>query len=269
MYSIEIGLRAEFKLYIFAVSRACGTNRVARTFLALSSTNLSPSFHDRLPHLVFAPPRDRDSARWRLKTRFPAARGSKSHRLFLSAFTIASTVVSDDAYSNKGWAMVGLGVEYLEWHLNGPGEDLEEFEKEVRHRSWPRALRLAPSSPVKLSIPPYASNPVYSRPGIPVQTADSSPASSEASLPTPPTTATEHRQQPKIVTAASMHITHNPQRPHATDGSISASIPVSTMDLSMPVGHEKNRLSIAALEAKMAAALVGTVVKTSTSIRAR
>ncbi|TDL14955.1 hypothetical protein BD410DRAFT_845606 [Rickenella mellea] len=37
----------------------------------------------------------------RLKTRFPGARGSTSHRLFLSAFTIASTVVSDDVYSNK------------------------------------------------------------------------------------------------------------------------------------------------------------------------
>ena len=82
----------------------------------------------------------------RLKTRFPAARGSSGHRLFLSAFMIASKVVCDDTYSNKSWAVVGQGMfalreinqmeremcAYLEWHLNIPEQDLSTFEREVR-----------------------------------------------------------------------------------------------------------------------------------------
>ncbi|KAG8706166.1 hypothetical protein FRC08_001231 [Ceratobasidium sp. 394] len=37
----------------------------------------------------------------RLKNRFPAARGSSGHRLYISAFMIASKVICDDTYSNK------------------------------------------------------------------------------------------------------------------------------------------------------------------------
>ncbi|EJD08050.1 uncharacterized protein FOMMEDRAFT_45689, partial [Fomitiporia mediterranea MF3/22] len=82
----------------------------------------------------------------RLKSRFPAARGSSGHRLFLAAYMLASKVVCDDTYSNKSWAVVGQGMfalreinqmeremlGYLEWSLNVPGEDLAKFEREVR-----------------------------------------------------------------------------------------------------------------------------------------
>ncbi|KAH8104386.1 hypothetical protein DFH11DRAFT_1498460, partial [Phellopilus nigrolimitatus] len=82
----------------------------------------------------------------RLKTCFPSARGSSGHRLFPSAFMIASKVVCDDTYSNKSWAVVGQGLfalreinqmeremcAYLEWQLNVPGKDLRAFEAEVR-----------------------------------------------------------------------------------------------------------------------------------------
>ncbi|KAI0056512.1 hypothetical protein BV25DRAFT_1813916, partial [Artomyces pyxidatus] len=40
----------------------------------------------------------------RLKARFPAAKGSSGHRLFISAFMIASKIICDDTYSNKSWA---------------------------------------------------------------------------------------------------------------------------------------------------------------------
>jgi hypothetical protein len=67
----------------------------------------------------------------RLKTRFPAARGSSGHRLFISAFMIASKVVCDDTYSNQSWCVVGQKMfslkemnqmeremcGYLEWNL--------------------------------------------------------------------------------------------------------------------------------------------------------
>ncbi|TFK74001.1 hypothetical protein BDN72DRAFT_119629 [Pluteus cervinus] len=40
----------------------------------------------------------------RLKARFPTAKGSSGHRLFISAIMIASKVICDDTYSNKSWS---------------------------------------------------------------------------------------------------------------------------------------------------------------------
>ncbi|KAG8932619.1 hypothetical protein FRC03_000751 [Tulasnella sp. 419] len=89
----------------------------------------------------------------RLKGRFPAARGSSGHRLFISAFMIASKVVCDDTYSNKSWCVVGQGMfslreinqmeremcSYLEWVLNVKPEELATFEAEVRANYGPGA----------------------------------------------------------------------------------------------------------------------------------
>ena len=41
-----------------------------------------------------------------LKARFPTARGSSGHRLFISAFMITSKVICNDTYSNKSWSIV-------------------------------------------------------------------------------------------------------------------------------------------------------------------
>src|SRR5882762_11152189 len=82
----------------------------------------------------------------RLKTRFVAARGSSGHRLFISAFMIASKVICDDTYSNKSWCIVGQGMfalreinqmeremcSYLEWQLNVDPSTLRDFEAQVR-----------------------------------------------------------------------------------------------------------------------------------------
>ncbi|PWN87898.1 hypothetical protein FA10DRAFT_223622, partial [Acaromyces ingoldii] len=46
----------------------------------------------------------------RLKSRFPAARGSSGHRLFISALMLASKSSCDDTYSNKSWTVVGQGL---------------------------------------------------------------------------------------------------------------------------------------------------------------
>lgn len=88
----------------------------------------------------------------RLKTRFPAARGSSGHRLFISAFMIASKVICDDTYSNQSWCIVGQKMfqlkeinqmeremcSYLEWNLNVSGEEVAEFEARVRAEHGPR-----------------------------------------------------------------------------------------------------------------------------------
>lgn len=90
----------------------------------------------------------------RLKTRFPAARGSSGHRLFISAFMIASKVICDDTYSNQSWCIVGQKMfllkeinqmeremcGYLEWNLNVSGEEVADFEARVRAEHGPRAV---------------------------------------------------------------------------------------------------------------------------------
>ncbi|SOV01703.1 uncharacterized protein UDID_06932 [Ustilago sp. UG-2017a] len=77
----------------------------------------------------------------RLKLRFPAARGSSGHRLFISALMIASKSSCDDTYSNKSWAIVGQGLfslreinqmerelfGYLGYKVNVSPEDLDMF----------------------------------------------------------------------------------------------------------------------------------------------
>ncbi|ETW74966.1 hypothetical protein HETIRDRAFT_242837, partial [Heterobasidion irregulare TC 32-1] len=82
----------------------------------------------------------------RLKARFPAAKGSSGHRLFISAFMIASKIICDDTYSNKSWCIVGQGMfalreinqmeremcSYLEWQLNVEPSILRDFEAQVR-----------------------------------------------------------------------------------------------------------------------------------------
>ncbi|WRT66371.1 uncharacterized protein IL334_003326 [Kwoniella shivajii] len=96
----------------------------------------------------------------RLKQRYPAARGSSGHRLFISAFMIASKVICDDTYSNQSWSIVAQKMfalkeinqmeremcGYLEWNLNVEGDEITEFEDKIRSEHGPRAVARASSS---------------------------------------------------------------------------------------------------------------------------
>jgi hypothetical protein len=53
-----------------------------------------------------------------LKARFPNARGSSGHRLFVSAFMLASKVICDDTYS-KSWFIVAQGMFQLSTRWKG------------------------------------------------------------------------------------------------------------------------------------------------------
>ncbi|KAJ7668627.1 hypothetical protein DFH06DRAFT_203920 [Mycena polygramma] len=89
----------------------------------------------------------------RLKARFPTARGSSGHRLFISAFMIASKVICDDTYSNKSWSIVAQGMftlreinqmeremcNYLDWELTVDNPILSNFEAMVNHDFAPNA----------------------------------------------------------------------------------------------------------------------------------
>jgi hypothetical protein len=82
----------------------------------------------------------------RLKARFPSARGSSGHRLFISAYMISSKVMCDDTYSNKSWCIVAQGMftlrevnqmeremcNYLDWELTVDDPILTNFELAVK-----------------------------------------------------------------------------------------------------------------------------------------
>lgn len=82
----------------------------------------------------------------RLKARFPTARGSSGHRLYISAYMIASKVICDDTYSNRSWSIVAQGMfslreinqmeremcGYLEWELTVDNTMLTTFEAKLR-----------------------------------------------------------------------------------------------------------------------------------------
>jgi Cyclin, N-terminal domain len=100
----------------------------------------------------------------RLKERFPAARGSSGHRLFIFAFMIASKVICDDTYSNKSRFIAGQNLytlkevnqmeremcSYLEWllHVEAPG--LEAFTQRVKKEYSPDC---GPNPPQWVSSP--------------------------------------------------------------------------------------------------------------------
>ncbi|KAJ7163425.1 hypothetical protein C8R43DRAFT_1171322 [Mycena crocata] len=86
----------------------------------------------------------------RLKARFPTAKCSSGHRLFISAFMVASKIICDDSYSNKSWSLVAQGMftlsqinqmeremcNYLDWELTVDNPILGKFEAMVQ-RDFP------------------------------------------------------------------------------------------------------------------------------------
>ena len=145
----------------------------------------------------------------RLKSRFPAARGSSGHRLFISAFMLASKVICDDTYSNKSWSIVGQGMfalreinqmeremcSYLEWQLNVDPTELKDFEHKVRHDfkgpgPYPTYALPSPAPSPMPSTTPYASGapapaPTFVTGQIPSASAAPSKRSSSQPIPIP------------------------------------------------------------------------------------
>ncbi|KAJ7783104.1 hypothetical protein B0H16DRAFT_1877545 [Mycena metata] len=65
----------------------------------------------------------------RLKDKFPEARGSSGHRLFLAAFMISSKCLYDVCYSNLGWYRLAQQIYSL--------REINQMERELcRHLEW-------------------------------------------------------------------------------------------------------------------------------------
>ncbi|KAH7093966.1 hypothetical protein BKA62DRAFT_676362 [Auriculariales sp. MPI-PUGE-AT-0066] len=97
----------------------------------------------------------------RLKSQYPNARGSCGHRLFLTAYMIASKVLYDDTYDNISWSILGQGMFalhqvnqmerelclHLNWDFRCNTDDVADFEGYLRDRFLP------PTHPPRSGIP--------------------------------------------------------------------------------------------------------------------
>jgi len=197
----------------------------------------------------------------RLKTRFPAARGSSGHRLFISAFMIASKVICDDTYSNQSWGIVAQKMfalkeinqmeremcGYLEWNLNVMGDEVVEFEEKVRAEHGPEAVAKAKMYPSDGSVMVSALSSFYpspettpdpqmvARPIRPVPSPYKNKSAyrplSATSLPSPPVSPFHY-----------LHPSHSPQPPHFASGSSSLTSSPASDDCKTPspVAHPLN-----------------------------
>ncbi|KAI6007711.1 hypothetical protein F5J12DRAFT_905565 [Pisolithus orientalis] len=176
----------------------------------------------------------------RLKARFPTARGSSGHRLFISAFMLASKVICDDTYSNKSWGIVAQGMfqlreinqmeremcQYLEWELNVDPSTLCEFETMVRRDfvgMGPFPTYVLPST--KKSTPPPSTNPF-------------APQHSNF-IPPPPHAAHRHPSPPRSAYVPPPSYSTPPDTPEASPSySTSSTSPASSAPPPTPVGVE-------------------------------
>ncbi|PWN47214.1 hypothetical protein IE53DRAFT_261704 [Violaceomyces palustris] len=161
----------------------------------------------------------------RLKCRFPAARGSSGHRLFISALMLASKSSCDDTYSNKSWTIVGQGLfslreinqmerelfGYLGYKVNVEVEELDHFVKgleEGRIQTSPES-----SPPASVTSPALAgpeegfSSPVIAT-SIPHSKSEPISYPSDASSPPSESLAGPHR-----VTTSVRHARHSSSTP--------------------------------------------------------
>lgn len=134
----------------------------------------------------------------RLKKRYPAARGSSGHRLFIAAYMLASKMICDDSYNNKSWTIVCQGllslrevnqmerelIGYLALDINATGEELTAFASEFELYGAPRIsleelceLRLLPSratQPAPVGEYKRMSTPACTNGGNPIRLSRSS-----------------------------------------------------------------------------------------------
>ncbi|KAI0741157.1 hypothetical protein C8Q76DRAFT_608779 [Earliella scabrosa] len=203
----------------------------------------------------------------RLKARFPAARGSSGHRLFISAFMIASKVICDDTYSNKSWSIVGQGMfalreinqmeremcSYLEWQLNIEPSALKEFEQKVRRDfkglgPYPTYVLPSPAPSPMPSTTPYTAQTGGAAAPTPSFAARSQqPPSTSPPKPIPPPVPV-HAGAPPYTASSSSSSSSSPNTPDTPDtpeSSMSTSTsPASSVPPSTPLGYEDHSVRV-------------------------
>ncbi|KAK7472472.1 hypothetical protein VKT23_000587 [Stygiomarasmius scandens] len=191
----------------------------------------------------------------RLKARFPTARGSSGHRLFISAFMIASKVICDDTYSNKSWSIVAQGMftlreinqmeremcNYLDWELTVDNPILSHFETKVKEdfRSsqgpYPTySLQMVSRRVVTKSTDSPSATPTIPEP-IPTPTS-SSPIPSFGQRHSSPVKSSESPRHPPPRRDTSPYSPVTPDTPSASYSNTTS--PASSASPVTPISHE-------------------------------
>ncbi|KAI0084022.1 hypothetical protein BDY19DRAFT_998106 [Irpex rosettiformis] len=163
----------------------------------------------------------------RLKARFPAACGSSGHRLFISAFMLASKVICDDTYLNKSWSIVGQEP-----------TSLKEFEERVKRDfkgpgPYPSYLMPSPAPSPMPSTTPYA--PSAPTPAPSFVTGRSAPSSS----PPKPSVRTTAPESTYVSSPGSPSMPDTPEASHSASTS-----PASSVSPPTPQGQVDNEVRI-------------------------
>ncbi|KAG7091093.1 hypothetical protein E1B28_010148 [Marasmius oreades] len=187
----------------------------------------------------------------RLKARFPTARGSSGHRLFISAFMIASKVICDDTYSNKSWTIVAQGMftlreinqmeremcNYLDWELTVDNPILSHFEVAVKQDfSNPQgpfptySLQMVSKRAIKAASSTTATP-------IPEPNSTTSPIPSFGQRHSSPAASTESSPVPRHKERFS-HSSSSSPMPDTPSPSFSNTSPASSASPKTPIGQE-------------------------------
>ncbi|KAG6837079.1 hypothetical protein H0H93_015347 [Arthromyces matolae] len=196
----------------------------------------------------------------RLKARFPTARGSSGHRLWISAFMIASKVICDDTYSNKSWGIVAQAMfnlreinqmeremcTYLEWELNVDNAILTTFEARLRE-DFAKPTGPYPSYP--LSMVSKRAAKAAANAGSASTTPSPAPEPNPTTSPIP-NFGNQRQQTPPVPTPtppAPAWTARSPQTPSPSYSSSSS--PASSASPATPVGVEDYSARVKGLDA--------------------
>ncbi|KAJ3737489.1 hypothetical protein DFJ43DRAFT_1044868 [Lentinula guzmanii] len=186
----------------------------------------------------------------RLKARFPTARGSSGHRLFISAFMIASKVICDDTYSNKSWSIVAQGMftlreinqmeremcNYLDWELTVDNPILANFTTMVKE-DFRTSQGPYPTYPLKLvskRAAKAAATTSTSTTPIPEHNSTTSPI--PIGHPTSPTKPPQSPQTLAPVRKSSPSFDMSPDTPSSSHSDTTS--PATTSSPQTPIGDE-------------------------------
>jgi len=185
----------------------------------------------------------------RLKARFPAAKGSSGHRLFISAFMLASKIICDDTYSNKSWCIVGQGMfalreinqmeremcSYLEWQLNVDPTTLRDFESRVRQD-------FAGPGPYPAVVLPQSAPAPFTHP-------NASNSSSSSSIPSFTTRVSVPKDAPPVVPSPAIAYPSSPPDTPEASHSVSTSPASSVSPQTPPDAHGPGFIKVVSAEA--------------------
>ncbi|TFK87515.1 hypothetical protein K466DRAFT_490729, partial [Polyporus arcularius HHB13444] len=199
-----------------------------------------------------------------LKIRFPDACGTSGHRLFISAFVIASKVICDGTYSTKSWSIVGQGMfplqminnmeremcSRLRWQLNVDPSALEEFEQQVRcnFKGLGPYLTYVLPSPGPLSTPsitPYIAQTGNTAPAQFLSACSQQQPSTSLPKPIPPPVPV-HAGAPPYPASSSLS---TPDMPDTAESSMSTSTsPASSAPPSTPLRYEDHSARVVRID---------------------